>query len=117
MPRPGHFDIVGALTATVGMIALVYGFIRASEEGWTNVLTLGSFAAAVVLLVLFVVIERRSRQPITPLWMFRDRNRAGVYGMMLSLSAALFGMFFFLTLFVQEVLNFSPLRSVSPSSR
>ncbi|WP_330175338.1 MFS transporter [Streptomyces sp. NBC_01498] len=111
VPRPGHFDIVGALTATVGMIALVYGFIRASEEGWTNVLTLGSFAAAVVLLVLFVVIERRSRQPITPLWMFRDRNRAGVYGMMLSLSAALFGMFFFLTLFVQEVLNFSPLRA------
>lgn len=110
-PRPGHFDIVGALTATLGMVALVYGFIRASEEGWTNALTLGSFAAAVVLLFLFIVIERSSQQPITPLWMFRDRNRAGVYGMMLSLAAALFGMFFFLTLFVQEVLNFSPLRA------
>ncbi|MGW1015940.1 MFS transporter [Streptomyces niveus] len=110
-PRPGHFDIVGALTATLGMVCLVYGFIRASEEGWTNALTLGAFAAAVVLLALFIVIERNSRQPITPLWMFRDRNRAGVYGMMLSLAAALFGMFFFLTLFVQEVLNFSPLRA------
>lgn len=110
-PRPGSFDIVGALTATLGMVGLVYGFIRASEDGWTDTLTLGSFAAAVVLLFLFIVIERRSRQPITPLWMFRDRNRAGVYGMMLSLSAALFGMFFFLTLFTQEVLDFSPLRT------
>ncbi|QHY96058.1 putative MFS-type transporter EfpA [Streptomyces sp. S4.7] len=110
-PRPGHFDVVGALTATLGMVGLVYGFIRASEEGWTDALTLGSFAAAVVLLVLFIVIEQRSRQPITPLRMFKDRNRAGVYGMMLSLAAALFGMFFFLTLFVQEVLDFSPLRA------
>ncbi|MFD5203982.1 MFS transporter [Streptomyces sp. NPDC058375] len=107
----GHFDIAGALSSTVGMVLLVYGFIRASEDGWTDSLTLGSFAAAVVLLALFIAIERRSRQPITPLWMFRDRNRAGSYAMMLSLSAALFGMFFFLTLFVQDVLDFSPLRA------
>lgn len=107
----GHFDIAGALSSTVGMVLLVYGFIRASEDGWTDSLTLGSFAAAVVLLALFIAIERRSRQPITPLRMFRDRNRAGSYAMMLSLSAALFGMFFFLTLFVQDVLDFSPLRA------
>ncbi|GGR97334.1 MULTISPECIES: MFS transporter [Streptomyces] len=107
----GHFDIAGALSSTVGMVLLVYGFIRASEDGWTDSLTLASFAAAVVLLALFIAIERRSRQPITPLWMFRDRNRAGSYAMMLSLSAALFGMFFFLTLFVQDVLDFSPLRA------
>lgn len=109
--HPGHFDLIGALTATVGMVALVYGFIRASEEGWSDTLTLVAFAAAVVLLVSFVVIESRSRQPITPLWMFRDRNRAGTYGMMLSLAAAMFGMFFFLTLFVQNILGFSPLRT------
>ncbi|MFD4027427.1 MFS transporter [Streptomyces sp. NPDC058576] len=109
--HPGHFDIAGALSSTVGMVLLVYGFIRASEDGWTDSLTLGSFAAAVVLLAVFIAIERRSRQPITPLWMFRDRNRAGSYAMMLSLSAALFGMFFFLTLFVQDVLDFSPLRA------
>ncbi|MFD6415691.1 MFS transporter [Streptomyces sp. NPDC060194] len=107
--RPGHFDLTGALTATAGMGLLVYGFIRASEDGWSDGLTIGSFVAAVVFLGLFVVVESRSRQPITPLWMFRDRNRAGVYGMMLTLSAAIFGMFFFLTLFVQNVLGFSPL--------
>ncbi|MFD3412629.1 MFS transporter [Streptomyces cyaneofuscatus] len=109
--HPGHFDIAGALSSTVGMVLLVYGFIRASEDGWTDPVTLGAFVAAVVLLALFIAIERRSRQPITPLWMFRDRNRAGAYAMMLSLSAALFGMFFFLTLFVQDVLGFSPLRA------
>lgn len=109
--HPGHFDVVGALTATLGMVSLVYGFIRASEEGWSDTLTLVAFAAAVVLLGSFIMIESRSRQPITPLWMFRDRNRAGTYGMMLSLAAAMFGMFFFLTLFVQNILQFSPLRT------
>ncbi|WP_217223550.1 MFS transporter [Streptomyces anulatus] len=109
--RPGHFDIAGALTSTVGMVLLVYGFIRASEDGWTDALTLGSFAAAVVLLAVFITVERGSKQPITPLWMFRDRNRSGSYVMMLSLAAAMFGMFFFLTLFVQNVLDFSPLRA------
>ncbi|MET7683968.1 MFS transporter [Streptomyces sp. NPDC005423] len=109
-PRhPGHFDLTGALTSTVGMVLLVYGFIRAAQEGWRDPYTLASFAAAVVVLSLFVLVERRSRQPITPLHMFADRNRAGTYGMMLSLSAAIFGMFFFLTLFVQDVLGFSPL--------
>ncbi|MFB8212035.1 MULTISPECIES: MFS transporter [unclassified Streptomyces] len=109
--HPGHFDILGALTATLGMVSLVYGFIRASEEGWSDTLTLAAFIAAVVLLGLFIVNESRSRQPITPLWMFRDRNRAGTYGIMLCLAAAMFGMFFFLTLFVQNILGFSPLRT------
>ncbi|WP_405902029.1 MFS transporter [Streptomyces sp. NBC_00656] len=109
--HPGHFDLLGALTATLGMVCLVYGFIRASEEGWSDTLTLAAFAAAVLLLGLFIAIESRSRQPITPLWMFRDRNRAGTYGMMLSLAAAMFGMFFFLTLFVQNILDFSPLKA------
>ncbi|MDV9177508.1 MFS transporter [Streptomyces sp. W16] len=107
--HPGHFDITGALTSTVGMVLLVYGFIRAAQEGWSDWLTLASFGAAVVVLAAFVLVERRSRQPITPLHMFRDRNRAGTYAIMLCLSAAIFGMFFFLTLFVQDVLGFSPL--------
>ncbi|MFF7840756.1 MFS transporter [Streptomyces ossamyceticus] len=107
--HPGHFDVVGALTSTAGMVLLVYGFIRAAQEGWRDTLTLASFAGAVVLLLLFVLVEKRSRQPITPLHMFADRNRAGTYGIMLCLAAAIFGMFFFLTLFVQNVLDFSPL--------
>ncbi|WP_420717939.1 MFS transporter [Streptomyces sp. H34-S4] len=109
--HPGHFDFAGALLSTLGMVALVYGFIRASQDGWRDGLTIGSFAAAVILLSLFVVNERRSPQPITPLHMFADRNRAGTYAIMLFFACAIFGMFFFLTLFVQNVLGFSPLRA------
>jgi EmrB/QacA subfamily drug resistance transporter len=109
--QPGRFDLTGALTSTAGMASLVYGFIRAAQSGWTDGLTLASFLAALVLLSVFLVIETRTRQPITPLHMFRDRNRAGSYGMMLALSAAMFGMFFFNTLFVQDVLGYSPLRA------
>ena len=109
--QPGRFDISGALTSTAGMVALVYGFIRAAQQGWSDLGTVASFVAAVVLLALFISIETRTRQPITPLHMFRDRNRAGAYGIMFSLAAAMFGMFFFLTLFVQNVLGYSPLRA------
>jgi len=109
--QPGRFDVSGALTSTAGMAALVYGFIRAAQEGWSNPATVGSFTAAAVLLATFFWIETRTRQPITPLGMFADRNRAGSYAIMLALSAALVGMFFFLTLFVQDVLGYSPLRA------
>ncbi|MFF0478116.1 MFS transporter [Streptomyces sp. NPDC004284] len=109
--HPGHFDLAGALTSTLGMVALVYGFIRAAQEGWRDPYTIGSFVAAIVLLSTFIFVERRSRQPITPLHMFADRNRAGTYGIMLCLAASIFGMFFFLTLFVQTVLDFSPLKA------
>ncbi|MFK0252039.1 MFS transporter [Streptomyces sp. NPDC090445] len=109
--HPGHFDLAGALLSTVGMVSLVYGFIRAAQDGWRDPFTLASFGVAVVLLTLFVINERRSVQPITPLHMFADRNRAGTYGIMLFLACAIFGMFFFLTLFVQNVLGFSPLQA------
>jgi EmrB/QacA subfamily drug resistance transporter len=109
--QPGRFDLGGALTSTAGMTALVYGFISAAHHGWSNLATLGSFTAAAILLAVFFSIETRTSQPITPLHMFADRNRAGAYAVMLSLAAALFGMFFFLTLFVQDVLGYSPLRA------
>jgi EmrB/QacA subfamily drug resistance transporter len=109
--QPGRFDISGALTSTAGMAALVYGFIRSAQEGWSDAWTIASFAAAAVLLASFFLIERRTRQPITPLHLFRDRDRAGSYVIMLALAAALFGMFFFLTLFVQDVLGYSPLKA------
>ncbi|ORT57146.1 MFS transporter [Streptomyces sp. CB03238] len=109
--HPGNFDVTGALTSTLGMVLLVYGFIRAAQDGWGDPLTVASFGVAVVILAVFIFVERRSRQPITPLHMFADRNRAGTYAIMLSLAAAMFGMFFFLTLFVQNVLDFSPLRA------
>ncbi|MFJ9037680.1 MFS transporter [Streptomyces sp. NPDC102406] len=109
--HPGRFDISGALTSTLGMAALVYGFIRAAEEGWSDKLTIASFGSAVVLLVAFVAIESRAKEPITPLRMFADRNRSGTYVIMLSLAAAMFGMFFFIVLFVQNVLGYSPIKS------
>ncbi|AKH87050.1 MFS transporter [Streptomyces sp. CNQ-509] len=109
--RPGRFDISGALTSTAGMAALVYGFIRAAEEGWRDSLSIGSFAAAAILLVTFVLVERGAKDPITPLKMFADRNRSGSYVIMLSLAAALFGIFFYLVLFVQNVLEYSPIKA------
>ncbi|MFE3165524.1 MFS transporter [Streptomyces sp. NPDC059224] len=109
--HPGRFDIAGALTSTLGMVSLVYGFIRAAEEGWRDALTLGSFGVAVVLLLAFVFIETRAKEPITPLRMFADRNRSGTYVIMLSLAAAMFGMFFYIVLFVQNVLGYSPIRA------
>ncbi|MER7968368.1 MFS transporter [Streptomyces sp. NPDC096080] len=107
----GRFDILGALTSTTGMAALVYGFIRAADEGWRDDLTIGSFAAALVLLVAFARIESRAEDPITPLRMFADRNRSGTYVIMLSLAAAMFGMFFYIVLFVQNVLGYSPIQA------
>ncbi|MFD7405349.1 MFS transporter [Streptomyces sp. NPDC059866] len=109
--HPGRFDIAGALTSTIGMASLVYGFIRAAEEGWRDNVTLASFGAALVLLVAFVFIEMRANEPITPLKMFADRNRSGTYVIMLSLAAAMFGMFFYIVLFVQNVLGFSPIEA------
>jgi EmrB/QacA subfamily drug resistance transporter len=109
--QPGRFDITGALTSTAGMTALVYGFIRAASDGWGDGVALGAFAAAIVMLSLFLLNESRARQPITPLRLFADRGRAGSYLARLLLVAGMFGMFFFLTQFVQDILGFSPLRA------
>ena len=111
-PRlPGRFDLAGALTATVGVTALVYGFIRAASDGWGDHLTLAAFGAAAVVLTLFVVIETRARQPITPLRLFADVSRAGSFIARLLLIAGMFGVFFFLTQFLQKIMGFSPLRA------
>jgi EmrB/QacA subfamily drug resistance transporter len=106
--QPGRFDLVGALTSTAGMSSLVYAFLRAASSGWTDWLTVTAFGAAAVLLTAFVVNEARSPQPITPLRLFADRSRSGSYIARLLLVAGMFGMFFFLTQYVQEILRFSP---------
>ncbi|WP_045298068.1 MFS transporter [Saccharothrix sp. ST-888] len=107
--HPGRSDLTGAFAATLGTAALVFGFIRASEHGWTDGWTLTAFGAALVLLPFFLWHERRTPQPITPLHLFRNRNRSGSYALALCLSATMFSVFFFITLFVQDVLGFSPL--------
>ncbi|MEU7412802.1 MFS transporter [Streptomyces sp. NPDC042638] len=107
--RPGRFDLPGAFTSTLGMASLVYGFIRASEDGWRDTWTIAAFVAAVALLAGFVMVERRVAEPITPLRLFADRNRSGSYVIMLGLGAALLGLIFFLVLYVQNVLGYSPI--------
>jgi EmrB/QacA subfamily drug resistance transporter len=109
--RAGHFDVTGAITSTVGMVSLVYGFIRAGSNGWGNEVTLACFGAALVLLSLFVIIESRKAQPILPLKLFANRNRSAAYLTMLLVPATMYGVFFFLTQFVQEVLGLSPVKA------
>jgi EmrB/QacA subfamily drug resistance transporter len=109
--QPGRFDLAGALTSTLGMTLLVYGFIRVGSSGFGDRQAEGAFLAAVILLAVFVANESRARQPITPLRLFADRGRTGSYITRLLIVAGMFGMFFFLTQYVQKILGFSPLRA------
>ncbi|WP_137119796.1 MFS transporter [Segeticoccus rhizosphaerae] len=105
----GRFDLGGAISSTVGMTALVYGFVHAASDGWQSTTTLASFALGAVLMAAFVLIERRAAMPVVPLGLFADRGRAGAYIGRLLLVAGMTGMFFFLTLFLQDVLGYGPL--------
>ena len=109
--QQGRFDLAGAVTSIAGVAALVYGFIRAAASGWGDHLAWGSFVAAAVLLAAFLVTEKRATQPITPLRLFADAGRSGSFAARLLLVAGMFGMFYFLTQLLQEVLGFSPLRT------
>ncbi|MDT0347331.1 MFS transporter [Streptomyces litchfieldiae] len=110
-PHPGRFDLAGALASTSGLLAVVFGFIRAAEEGWSDGLVLGAFGLGAVFLTGFLLIEVNARQPITPLHLFRNANRVSAYLLMLLTAASMTGMFFFLTQFVQEVLGYSAMRT------
>lgn len=107
----GSFDLSGALTATGGTAALVYGLVHAASNGWRDAVTLAAFMVSAILLALFVAIETRAGEPVVPLRLFRNRDRTISYVVRLPLVAGLFGMFFFLTQFVQEILGFSPLQA------
>ncbi len=109
--QSGRFDVAGALTSTIGVAAVVYGFVRAATAGWSGPSTMGAFAAGVILLAAFVMIERRAQEPITPLGLFADRNRSTSYLARLFLVAGMYGMFFFLTQFLQDILGYSPVRA------
>jgi predicted MFS family arabinose efflux permease len=114
--RPGRIDVAGAVTATAGIALLVYGLSKAAtgQNGvshWGDAPVLASLAAAVILLVSFVLIELRSSHPLLPMRVLADRNRSGAYLIMLCIGTAMFGMFFFLTLFTQTVLGYSAVRS------
>lgn len=107
----GRLDALGAGTGTGGVMALAYAFTRSGEHGWTDPLTLTAFAAAAVLLVLFVVLQAHKEHPLLPLRLLEDRNRAGSYATVLCIGAGLMGTFYLATLFMQQVLLYGPLRA------
>ncbi len=105
------FDLAGAFTVTGGLVVLVYTIVKAQAYGWGSARTLGLGAVAVALLVAFVMIERRSMAPLMRLSIFRVRALAVADTVLLLVASAMFGMFFFASLYVQDVLHYSPLRA------
>ena len=109
----GGYDVEGAAAITLGTIALVFTLIKADSWGWTSGRTLAGFAIAAVLIAAFLWIERRHRDPLVPLRIFSNRSLAAADATFLLVAAALFGVFFFLTLYFQQVLGYSALKTGS----
>ena len=109
----GHLDIPGALTGTLGLLGLVYGLTRAGQaaHGWGDTGTIAALVAGVALLVAFAVIESRVAHPLLPVRIFQNRTRAASFVVMMLVPAAMFSMFFFLSLFIQNLVGYSPLRT------
>jgi EmrB/QacA subfamily drug resistance transporter len=105
------FDLAGAVTVTAGLIALVYGIVKAESAGWTSANTLGFGALALVLLTAFVLIERRSAEPLVRLSIFSVRTIRAANVSMLLVASGLFAMFYFNSLYVQRVLGYSPIEA------
>ena len=109
--RHGHFDVAGALTSTFGMVGIVLGLVEAGSKGWSSPLTVGSLAAGALLLGLFVRIETRAEEPIVPLRLFTDGTRTTANVSRGLMYAGMYGMFFFIGQFLQDVEGYSPLRA------
>jgi EmrB/QacA subfamily drug resistance transporter len=103
------YDIPGAVTSTGGLVALVYGFTKAASDGWGSGVTVAFLVAAAVLLVAFVVIEIRSQHPLLPMRVILDRNRGGAFLSALLIGVGMFGVFLFLTFYLQVTLGYSAL--------
>jgi EmrB/QacA subfamily drug resistance transporter len=114
--RRGRFDLPGAITGTGGVAALVYGLSNAATTSngvshWGDTKVIVSLVAAAVLLIAFGFIETRSQHALMPIRVLRNRDRSGSYLIMLCVGTAMFGLFYFLTIFVQEVWGYSPIKS------
>ncbi|HTU95525.1 MAG TPA: MFS transporter [Solirubrobacteraceae bacterium] len=105
------FDLAGAVTVTGGLVVLVYAIVKAQVYGWGSAKTIGLLAAAAVLLAAFVFIEARSKAPLMRLSIFRIRALAVADVVLLLVASGMFGMFFFASLYVQEILGYSPLKA------
>ncbi|MFD5794377.1 MFS transporter [Streptomyces diastatochromogenes] len=113
--RPGHagarLDVPGALLGCGGLVAIVYGFSEAEPRGWTDPLVLALFAAGVVLLATFVWWQTRAPSPLLPLRIVKDRNRAGCFLTMMLAVIGMFGLFLFMTYYLQVILGYSPVKA------
>jgi EmrB/QacA subfamily drug resistance transporter len=105
------YDIPGVLTATAGLFSLVYGFTLAAKDGWADGHTVGFLLAALLFLAIFIAIEQRVKNPLLPMRILAERNRAGSYLGSLFVGAGLFSMFLFLGLYLQVILGYSPLHT------
>lgn len=106
-----HFDAVGAVAVTASLMLLVYGLTQAGRVGWGSAQTVGVFAASAVLMAGFLVVESRNRHALMPLGFFRRRTPTGANGISLGIGAVTFGMFFLLSLYMQQVLGFSAMEA------
>ncbi|MGO4255188.1 MFS transporter [Marmoricola sp. RAF53] len=111
--HPGELDLPGAITGTFGLISLVYGISRAGQQqyGWSDPGTIIFLALGLGLLALFITVERRVEHPLLPLRILTNRTRATAFVTMMIVPAAMFSMFFFLSLFVQNVMGYTPLQA------
>jgi EmrB/QacA subfamily drug resistance transporter len=108
--RP-RIDVPGTITASIGLFAIVYGLANAETTSWTDPLTVGMLVAGVLLLAGFVLIQRRSRNPLLPLRIVIDRDRGGSFLAVCLAGAGLFSAFLFLTFYLQRTLGFSPTKT------
>lgn len=106
-----NLDLPGAVLATGGLMGLVYALVKASENGWTEGSTLLYFALSLGALAAFIYNEKRAKHPLMPLSIFRIRNLSGANALMFCMTAGMFSVFFFTTLYMQQILGFSPVRT------
>ena len=109
--EPETYDAAGAVSVTGGLLVLVYAIVKAQSYGWGSAKTIGLFALAVALLATFVVIERRSKAPLIRLGIFSMRSLSGSNAAMLLVASGLFAMFYFASLYMQEILGYKPLKA------
>lgn len=106
-----NLDVIGAFLVTSGLMSLVYAFVEAPTWGWTDGRTLGLFAASAILLASFLFNESKVKHPLMPLSIFKIRNVSGANLMMVPVTAGMMGMFFFASLYIQGILQYSPVET------